>query len=79
MSPDVVRRAALLDEQHRLLQLELKAWQGLFEPPPIVEMSMPTYRTTAGVDVNAWHRFREATIVHVRRAIETNRAAYEAL
>ena len=68
-----------LERKYRTMQRELQAWNGLVQPPFMIDASMHAATSEAGVPMDAWRVFRQACIDHVRNAMEANRAEWDSL
>ena len=76
MKPEHYAQATQLETQHRVLQQELKAWQGQHEPSHLLGEARSG---SAGVPAAAWNTVRRDCITHVQAAIAANRKTFEAL
>lgn len=81
MTPEKHIRALALQEEHRSLEAERKAWGDLLEAPQMLGApGQPVLlKSPAGIPPVAWATFRNACIAHVQKAIEKNREAFERL
>lgn len=84
MNADNLERANVLQAAHRILQLELKQWQMLEQPPPIMVDPRTMLLGTApsgqtAVPMELWVPFKNGMVRHLTRLIELNRKALEEL
>lgn len=75
MTPEKHTKATQLETRHRLLVLDLKAWQAQADAPIMVPMSPQS----PAVPIDLWLALKNGMVKHLQGLVAKNRAEFEAL
>lgn len=78
MSPEKHTQAQQLEQKHRMLYVELRAWQAQHQAPlELLPGLMPNQRTPVPIDL--WLSLKNGMVQKLEAAIAQNRKDFEAL